>query len=83
MPTIKAQEDLIALLDSCEDLKARGYEFSILGGVLVEREGHARGVWRCSRSGFSWTPAGYNEPVHWAEDAEAAVAYTLNLFSPV
>lgn len=82
MPSINAQKDLLNRLEQHEVLKARGYEFSMYGGVLVAREGHARGVWRCTHNGFSWTPAGYNEPVHWVEDAEAALIYTMSLYSP-
>ena len=70
-------QELLALLQEHEVLRLRGYQFSLLVGILVERAGHAKGLWRCGRNGFSWTPAGYNEPVHWVENAEAAVRYTL------
>lgn len=83
VPSSEEQERLLHRLAQHVDLKSRGYNFSIMGGVLVEREGHARGLWRCAGTGFSWTPAGYNEPVHWAEDVEAALRYTLNLYSAV
>jgi hypothetical protein len=68
-------------LSSDQELQERGYSFFTMGGVLVEREGHARGIWRCTGNGFSWTPAGYNEPIHWVADADAAASYTLKLLS--
>ena len=78
MTKVELQE-LLALLQEHGALQLRGYQFSLLGGVLVEREGHAKGLWRCGHKGFSWTPAGYNEPVHWADDATAAVRHTLTV----
>jgi hypothetical protein len=77
MPNSLEQQRLLKMLHDNEVLRERGYEFSILGGVLVEREGHARGLWRCGTRGFSWTPAGYNEPQEWLDDAEQALRYTL------
>jgi hypothetical protein len=77
MPNSLEQQRLLDMLHDNEVLRERGYDFSILGGVLVERDGHARGVWRCGPRGFSWTPAGYNEPKEWVADAEQALRYTL------
>jgi hypothetical protein len=81
VPNLEQKQRLLAKLLENAELRSRGYNFTIAGGVLVEREGHARGLWRCSGIGFSWTPAGYNEPVHWVEDVEGAVRYTLKLYS--
>ena len=79
--TKEDQQQLLVTLQKNDVLRLRGYEFSMLGGVLVERAGHARGLWRCGQRGFSWTPAGYNEPIHWVEDVEAAVRFTLTVLS--
>lgn len=46
------------------------------GEVLIVRRGHVRGVWRCEGQQFAWTPSGYNEPLHRADDVAAAIAYT-------
>ena len=51
------------------------------GGALIERRGHLRGIWRCMDGGFSWTPAGYNEPVFQAKNLEDAVTFTLSVLS--
>lgn len=75
--TLQEQHRLLVKLQANDGLRAGGYEFSVLGGVLVERAGHARGLWRCGAKGFSWTPAGYNEPVYWAPDADVALQFTL------
>lgn len=79
--TIEDQQRLLQALQEHELLRQKGYECTILGGVLIERAGHARGLWRCNSRGFDWTPAGYNEPVHWVDDVEAAVLYTLKVLS--
>lgn len=70
-------ELLIGLLARNAALNNKGLTFSLGCGVLVERRGHARGVWRCERDQYSWTPAGYNQPTFWAESAQAAVDHTL------
>jgi hypothetical protein len=49
---------------------------TIEGGIVLERRGHARGVWRCLKNQFAWTPAGYGEHTHLADDVAAAVAYS-------
>ena len=46
------------------------------GGIVVERRGHARGVWRSFKTQFAWTPAGYGEHTYVADDVTAAVAYS-------
>ncbi len=79
--TNEDQRKLLDMLEKHEVLRLRGYEFSMMEGILVERLGHARGLWRCGRRGFSWTPAGYNEPTEWVDDADAAVRYTVIVLS--
>lgn len=80
MPNLSEKNKLLVTLQEHEGLRARGYSFLLMNGVFVEREGHARGLWRCANGGFSWTPAGYNEPIHWVEDTKSAVNYILNLY---
>ena len=78
--TVKAKELALAdRLEAQEALKLRGYTATALpeGGVLIDRWGHARGLWHFSPKGFSWTPAGYNEPVCRVDDVEEAVRHTL------
>lgn len=72
-------EELRARLLRHEVLRQRGYAFdsSPGGGVIVERRGHALGVWRHDGRRFSWTELGYAEPTHWADGVEAAERYTL------
>jgi hypothetical protein len=49
------------------------------GGVVVQRRGHVRGIWRCMNGVYGWTPAGYGEPTHKAADLDAAVYYTTTI----
>lgn len=72
-------ETLLGLLASNEALGRKGLQFTRACGILVERGGHARGLWRRETKTFSWTPAGYNEPTYWAESPEAAVEHTLTV----
>ncbi|MCB1504418.1 MAG: hypothetical protein KDJ47_05515 [Hyphomicrobiaceae bacterium] len=71
--------ELLELLCKHEVLRLRGYSFAIgpKGGVVIDRWGHVRGMWRYKNDRFSWTPASHTSSVHWSEDAEAAVRYTL------
>jgi hypothetical protein len=77
--TKKLEADLAARLETLELLKLKGYSATALeeGGVLLERWGHARGIWQLQEKGFSWTPAGYNLPLCVVDDIEAAVQFTL------
>lgn len=46
--------ELLTQLQEHEVLKLRGYQVSLsAAGILVERECHAKGLWRCGRKGFS------------------------------
>lgn len=76
-----SQQDakLLELLCRHEILRLRGYSFVLgpRGGVVIDRWGHVRGVWHHDGARYAWTPSSHSEPVHWAEDAEAAVRYTL------
>jgi hypothetical protein len=76
-------KSLHALLDRNEPLKGRGYRFEVglNGGILVERAGHVRGLWRFDPKGYSWTPAGYNVPVCWVGDAATATHYTQEVLA--
>jgi hypothetical protein len=71
--------ELLNLLCSHEILRLRGYTFTLAprGGVITDRWGHVRGIWHYERDRYSWTPASHTEPVHWSENAQAAVRYTL------
>ncbi|MGQ0672407.1 MAG: hypothetical protein ACT4N2_05940 [Hyphomicrobium sp.] len=80
MTTPEEHLNLLNMLQNQQHLLDRGFTFSMEGaGLLVEKSGHARGLWRLWPGGFSWTPAGYNEPVHSVPDASAALLYTLSL----
>ncbi len=74
---------LIEHLARHEVLWLRGYQFTIspMGGVVIERRGHARGVWKHHGERFAWTPLGYAEPTYFADDVDAAVRYTLVVLS--
>jgi hypothetical protein len=77
--TKKLEAELADRLESLELLKLKGYSAHPLeeGGVLLERWGHARGIWQLQAKGFSWTPAGYNAPLCYVDDVEAAVRFTI------
>lgn len=71
--------ELLELLCKHEVLRLRGYSFVLgpKGGVIIDRWGHVRGVWHWEHDRFAWTPASHTGPVHWCDDAESAVRYTL------
>lgn len=71
--------ELLDLLRKHEVLRLRGYSFvlGVEGGVVIDRWGHVRGVWHHDGERYAWTPASNSEPIHWSDDAEAAVRYTL------
>jgi hypothetical protein len=81
MPTLTKEIELLARIQGLIHRNNTGLTagFGEQGGVVIERRGHVRGIWRCLGGEFAWTPAGYNEPVHEAADIEAAVAYTQAL----
>lgn len=62
-----------------EILRLRGYAITIgpCGGVIIDRRGHVRGIWRYNGEKYSWTPAGYSEATHWSNDVDGAVRHTL------
>ena len=71
--------DLLAVLEAQQQLRRQEYGFAIgmHGGVLVEKAGHARGLWRYDTKGYGWTPSGYNQPICHYPTAEAAVRHML------
>ena len=78
MPTAITEIELLARLQALLSGNAMGLS-AILGdhgGILIERRGHMRGIWRCIGGTFSWTLAGYNEPVHTAGGIDEALHYT-------
>ena len=79
MAASKYEIELLQMLEMHEILHLRGYAFSLgpNGGVIADRWGHMRGLWSHVDGVFGWTPASHTEPVHWSEDAAAAVRYTL------
>lgn len=79
MAGLDREGELQEQLQRHEVLRLRGYTFALgpQGGLIVERWGHVRGVWRHDGERFAWTPASYAEPMHWAEDAASAVRYTI------
>ena len=83
MPTIAREMELLARVQGLIDGNLNGLTagFGDIGGVVIERRSHVRGIWRCMGGAFAWTPAGYNEPVYQAPDLEAAVTFTRDLLS--
>lgn len=79
MTSRERELELLGLLQSHEILRLRGFSFVMgpEGGVVIDRWGHVRGIWRFKDGHFGWTPPSYNSPVHWVATAEAAVRYTL------
>ena len=77
--TKKLDIELAKRLEALELLKLKGYSATPLddGGVLLDRWGHARGIWQFGDKGWSWTPAGYNEALCHVDDTEAAVRFML------
>jgi hypothetical protein len=78
MPTQQHEAELLSRLETLVRNHPRNLTIRLGddGGVVIERRGHVRGIWRCMDGAFAWTPAGYNEPVHQASELVAAVAYT-------
>lgn len=85
MQSVERETELAELLNRHEVLRLRGYTFALgpQGGVIVGRWGHVRGVWRACNDGYGWIPASNTEPVHWSENAEAAVRFTLVMMTSV
>jgi len=85
METSGEDFNLFSRLERHEVLRARGYSFVLepCGGIVIDRWGHVRGIWRHKASRYAWTPASHTEPTHWAADAEAAVRYTLVVITAV
>lgn len=78
MPTPSHERALLVLLQPIIQGHQSGQAVSMgeSGGVVIERRGHVRGIWRCMTETFAWTPAGYNEPTYHAADLDHAVRYT-------
>ena len=85
MPTIANEMELLARIQGLifGNLTGLTAGFGEQGGLVIERRGHVRGVWRCMDGGLAWTPAGYNEPVHVADSVEAAVTFSQGILSRV
>lgn len=83
MTSGQRQEELLKALLSHEVLRLRGFNFSMcnIGGVVVDRRGHVRGLWREESDRLAWTPASHNGSTHSVEDVAAAVRFTLVVLS--
>lgn len=75
-------EEIKALLEALlaqPVLAQRGFTFRVENAdeLLTFRGPHLRGIWRCVKGEFAWTPAGYTVHTHTVRDVEAALRYTL------
>jgi hypothetical protein len=78
MPTNATERELLIAMEKLLIGNTRGLTISQgdCGGIVIERRGHVRGIWRCLDGSFAWTPSGYNEPIHVADDIQAVLTYT-------
>lgn len=49
--------------------------------LLIERDGHLRGIWTTGKELYTWTAAGYNEPSFSTASLPEAIKYTLTEIS--
>lgn len=70
---------LIEALEEDVEFQSRGFtaQFGPVGGVLVRRAEHVRGVWNSRADRYLWTGAGYREPNFATASVADAVSYTL------
>jgi hypothetical protein len=78
MPNQVREIDLLAQIKGLMEILKSDFtvEAGDRGGVVILRRGHMRGIWRCQDHVFTWTPAGYNEPMHRSATVASALAYT-------
>jgi hypothetical protein len=78
MPTKATERELLTAMEQLLIGNPRGLTIiqGDCGGIVIERRGHVRGIWRCLDGSFAWTPSGYNEPVHVSADIPAVLTYT-------
>lgn len=83
MPANTRDIDLLERLQAHEILRQRGYSFVLgpKGGVVVDRRGHVRGIWHHDGERYAWAPSSNTHATYWADDADAAVRYTLIVIS--
>lgn len=48
-------------------------------GIIIDRNGHVKGIWQWRAEAFEWTPAGRNEPTEVVKCPEEAVRLTLQM----
>jgi hypothetical protein len=51
--------------------------------LLVERDGHFRGIWTTDKGQYVWTAAGYSQPGFSTASLPEALKYTLTEISKV
>jgi len=51
------------------------------GSLLVERDGHVRGIWTTAKDRFIWTAGGYSQPGFSTVSLPEALEYTLTEIS--
>jgi hypothetical protein len=49
--------------------------------LLVERDGHFRGIWTTDKDRYVWTAAGYSQPSFSTASLPDALKYTLTAIS--
>jgi len=49
--------------------------------LLVERDGHVRGIWTIAKDRFIWTAGGYSQPSFSTASLREALEYTLTEIS--
>jgi hypothetical protein len=60
----------------------RGYTVAQTSdSLLVERDGHFRGIWTAMENRYVWTAAGYSQPSFATGSLPEALEYTLTLLS--
>lgn len=69
---------LVARLQANKLLQRKDYTVSRdPAGIIIDRDGHVKGIWQYRRHAFEWTPAGYNEPTLAVKTLAEAEAMTL------
>jgi hypothetical protein len=69
---------LAEALQAEKSFTGRGYTAQHASdSVLVERDGHFRGIWTANQGRYVWTAAGYSEPRFSTMSLPEALNYTL------
>ena len=77
-----SNNQLLRRLQALDALTSRGFSFERLGDgdILVQRRGHAYGIWQARVDQYRYIPAGKQEPVHETGSPAEVLDITSRMF---